>query len=469
VYSRLLELIEADRRFNLGDWEKTISLAYSGEIENLGRGPLFLLKQTDKIGFDKEISKMVMSERESVSPYVDRILTHVSKIRPLFIVIDNVDQIEDDKRQSEIFAEAQALSQKHKVSIILSLRDTTFRKYRSAPTFNAFEVDAIYIDPPSVVPVLARRFTFARKMLTGQKAELLLESGARFKADDIGAFFEIAAQSMLSVEGAELIDTLSGGDIRRGLSLAREFLASGHITADIALQKYLTDQSWRFPMHEVFKGSVLGGRKFYREEDSLLPNMFSSKLGVPGLQLLRLIIVASLVQRSQTSTFEGAIVEEMQATLHQVGIAQREVDAVLKTLLDSAILRTLDGGPVVQQSRLVPTRLAGYLVHDLMARFNYSEMCVLDAHVYADDLWEKIQHLTRKIQVEGNAISRLRFRIDRVKRFFDHLESVEDKWIIEAKRRNLGESWLQDIIKGRLRPQLEIDCDRALQSAQRVR
>jgi len=104
-----------------------------------------------------------------------------------------------------------------------------------------------------------------------------------------------------------------------------------------------------------------------------------------------------------------------------------------------------------------------------MARFNYSEMCVLDAHVYADDLWEKIQHLTRKIQVEGNAISRLRFRIDRVKRFFDHLESVEEKWIIEAKRRNLGESWLQDIIKGRLRPQLEIDCDRALQSAQRVR
>ena len=469
IYSRLLDLIERDKVFNLGDWSTSINPAYSEEIDNLSRGPLFLLRKTDPGEFDKEIAKLIMTERSLVVPYVDRILLHASKARSLFIVIDNVDQIEDDKRQSEIFAESQALSQKHKISIILSLRDTTFRKYRSSPTFNAFEVEAMYIDPPSVVPVLARRFTYARKLLAGKKADLLLESGAHFKADDIGAFFEIAAQSLLSTEGSELIETLSGGDIRRGLSLAKEFLASGHITADLALQKYLTDQAWRFPSHEVFKGCILGGRKFYREEDSLLPNMYCAKLGVPALQLLRLVISAALVQRAQTAAFEGAIVEELQATLHQVGVAQGEVDTVLKALVQSAIVRTVDGAPLCQQSRLFPTRLAGYLVHDLMGRFDYVEMCLLDAHIYDDELWATIQILTRKIQLEGSPVSRLRTRIERVKAFVSHLETIEERWIIEAKRRNLGESWLQDTLCGRLRPLLDTDCERALHSAQRHR
>lgn len=469
IYSRLLAHIEEDKDFQLGSWSDSIAPAYAEVIENLARGPLFLLKQADPAAFDKEVSKLVMAEREQCAPYVDRILANASKKYPIFVVIDNVDQIEEDRRQSEIFAEAQALSQKHRISIILSLRDTTFRKYRTSPTFNAFDLEALYIDAPSVVPVLARRFTYARKLLSGKKADLHLESGAHFKADDIGAFFEIAAQSLLSVDGSELIETLSGGDIRRGLSLAREFFASGHVTADLALQKYLTDKAWRFPIHEVFKGAVLGGRKFYREEDSLLPNMLCAKLGVPNLQLLRLVITAALVQRAQASTFEGAVVEEMQATLHQVGVAQSEVDSALRALISSAVVRTVDGAPLGQQSRLVPTRLAGYLVTDLCGRFNYAEMCALDAHIYDEELWSKMQNLAERVQIEGSPISRLRYRIERVKNFFDILELIEERWIIEAKRRNLGESWAQDTVRGRLRPLLELDCDRALKSAQRPR
>lgn len=465
IYSQLLRLIEEDTQFGLGDWGKSINPAYQVEIENLGRGPLFLLKRSDPTEFDKEVAKVIMKEREEVIPYVDRLIEYASKQRPIFIAIDNVDQIEDDKRQNEIFSEAQAFAQKQRINIIVSLRDTTYRKYRTSPTFDAFEVEAIYIDAPSVVPVLSRRFTFARKMLEGEKVDLLLDNGARFKVEDLGAFFEIAAQSLLSIDSAELIDTLSGGNIRRGLTLAREFLASGHVTADLALQKYLTNRDWRFPIHEVFKGAVLGGRKFYREEDSLLPNMFCAKLGFPTLQLLRLSVADYLVHMAQSASFEGAIVEELQATLHQIGISQREVDFVLKSLLDSSILRTSDGAPVAQESRLVPTRLAGFLVQDLMGRFNYAEMCALDAHIHDDGLWHTLRTTTQQIQVESNSITRLKLRIQRVKAFFDYLETIEEKWIIEAKRRNLDIAWLEAPIRTRLRPMFDKDCERALQSA----
>lgn len=465
LYAQLLELIESDSVFGMGDWDKTIYPSYKSEIDNLSRGPLFLLKKTDSVAFDKEVSAVIMNERKAVIPYVDRIISYVDQQRPIFIAIDNVDQIEDDKRQSEIFAEAQAFAQKHKVNIIISLRDTTYRKYRTSPTFDAFELEAVYIDAPSVIPVLSRRFAYARKMLENKKVELLLESGARFRVEDIGAFFEIAAQSLLSVDGAELLDTLAGGNIRRGLSLAREFLASGHVTADLALQKYLTDRAWRFPPHEVFKGAVLGGRKFFREEDSLLPNMYCAKIGIPSLQLLRLSITDFLVHLAQSSNFDGLIAEELQATLHQTGIAQREVDFVLKALIDSSIVRTLDGAPLNQTSRLVPTRLAGFLVQDLMGRFNYAEMCTLDAHIYDNDLWDAIRDLTQRVQMEPNRAAKLQIRIERVKAFLTYLEGVEERWLIEAKRRMLGQGWLNAPIKNRLRPLVLADCERALASA----
>ncbi|AVO40971.1 hypothetical protein C6571_06415 [Simplicispira suum] len=424
-----------------------------------------MLKKSDPAAFDKEVSSVIMNERKAVIPYVDRIVSYIDKQRPVFVTIDNVDQIENDQRQNEIFAEAQAFSQKHKVNIIIALRDTTYRKYRTSPTFDAFELEAVYIDAPSVIPVLSRRFAYARKMLENQKAELQLESGARFKVEDIGAFFEIAAQSLLSVDGAELLDTLAGGNIRRGLSLAREFLASGHVTADLALQKYLTDRAWRFPPHEVFKGAVLGGRKFFREEDSLLPNMYCAKIGIPSLQLLRVSITDFLVHLAQSSNFDGLIVEELQGTLHQVGIAQREVDFALKTLLDSSILRTLDGEPLNQSSRLIPTRLAGFLVQDLMGRFNYTEMCALDAHIYDNDLWGEIRDLTYRVQMEPGRAAKLQIRIQRVNAFLTYLEEVEERWLIEAKRRNLGQGWLNAPIKNRLRPLVHADCERALASA----
>lgn len=221
LYTQLLKLIEDDKEFGLGDFEKTVQPAFQDEIDKLARGALYLLKKADPVAFDKEISNLMMRERNEIVPYVDKIISFLAKQRPVFIAIDNVDQIDNDSRQTEIFAEAQALAQKHSVNIIVSLRDTTFRRYRTSPTFDAFELEALYIDPPSVVPVLSRRFAYARKLLEGQKVELVLEGGARFKVEDLGAFFEIASQSLLSVQGADLIATLSGGNVRRGLSLAR--------------------------------------------------------------------------------------------------------------------------------------------------------------------------------------------------------------------------------------------------------
>jgi hypothetical protein len=70
---------------------------------------------------------------------------------------------------------------------------------------------------------------------------------------------------MVSGDAGYMLEVLSGRDIRQGLQLTREFLASGHTSADKALQTYLASGEYVFPPHEIFKGAVLGKRKYYRE------------------------------------------------------------------------------------------------------------------------------------------------------------------------------------------------------------
>jgi len=173
------------------------------------------------------------------------------------------------------------------------------------------------------------------------------------------------------------------------------------------------------------------------------------------------------VNMAQSSSFEGMLVEELQETLHQVGIAERELDMVLRSLIEDSVIRTTDGAPLVHDSRIVPTRLAGYLVLELMGRFDYAEMCALDAHIYDDELWTNIRNLSHKIERETNRIRRLHLRLDRVKMFLDHLEIIEEKWVVEGKRRNLPQGWIQAPIKNRIRVQMSKDFDRAVVSAQR--
>ena len=104
----------------------------------------------------------------------------------------------------------------------------------------------------------------------------------------------------------------------------------------------------------------------YREEESLLPNLYDSKLGTESLQLLRFHILSRLAELASDAAFEAVAVSEIIDQLHLVGIPSGIVEACLKTLLDSRAIRTSDGLSLSPQSKIIPNRLAGYLVQELV-------------------------------------------------------------------------------------------------------
>ena len=320
IYRQLVSLIEMDTDFDLGDWRKSVRPAYAEMIDGLRRGPLNPPWSSDRTKFEIEIGTAINAERQECAPYVDRILNYASTKWPGYLIIDNVDQLDDQDLENRIFIEAQAIARRIGFSMIISVRESTYLRHKDSPSFNAFQVDSFYLDPPNVLPVLSRRFAYARRVLEGRPASLLSEKGFTIDVPNLGSCFDIVAKSVLDKDAGFTIEVLAGGNIRRGLGLVRSFLSSGHTNADRALTVYLTDGDYRFPPHEVFKGAVLGASKYYNDEAASLPNIFDSKLGAPGLQLLRLALVGFLVNKAASADFDGLPAREVAETMSRLGV-----------------------------------------------------------------------------------------------------------------------------------------------------
>lgn len=474
IFRELLGAIETDEDFKLGSWDHSVKYAYKGFIDTAKNGflkPLFL---ADPVAFDIEMAKQISKDRELVEPYVERILTWTKTRHPVFLVIDNVDQFEREEFQRDIFIEAQAGAKRMGLNVIMSLRDATYLRHRNSPSFDAFQVDSLYIDAPQTLAVLSRRFTYAKKFLEGKSAEIRTESGVTFRVTNLAEFLSSVSASLLSEKNGYLIEILAGGDLRRALNLVREFLSSGHTSSDRVLWAYAEgadgqdrgpkDKRLAFPRHEIFKACVLGQRRFYREEDSLLPNIFDSKLGSSGKQLLRIHLLAKLVAVSSAQGQEGILVESIHSDLYQIGVSDADVGTVIRQLIEFRAIRTGDGRALTDKSQLLPTRLGGYLVRDLAQEFAYVELCTLDTNIFSDRYWLELKDLTLQID-RSTGYSQLALRCKRAKLFVEYIKELEEQWTVHCRRFQLSSGWDEQIIGTQVVPALNEDVQRVINSA----
>jgi hypothetical protein len=114
---------------------------------------------------------------------------------PVFLVVDNVDQLESQDDEAIIFSESIALAHKNSLNLILSLRDATFVKHRSSPTFDAYDFATIAIDAPAIPAVLSRRFFLMKQLLAGRSGNFIAENGARVEVADLSVISDLVSSN----------------------------------------------------------------------------------------------------------------------------------------------------------------------------------------------------------------------------------------------------------------------------------
>ncbi len=438
IHSSLRDQINSDPY--LGDYERCIRHAYKSDIEALFRGPLFLLS-SDEGEKKRRISDLLGSQYDKVQPYNEKILEYAARNSPVFLVVDNVDQFEDQEIQANIFSTAMALSHKLNLNLVCSLREATYVVHRNTATFDAFDFDPISIDSPEVKAVLSRRFFVAKQILQGRSGHFIAENGAQVHLSDMSIIIDLIQSSVLGSEIGNLIEILATSDIRLALRMTREFLQSGYTASGKALQIYQRTGTYLLPPHEALRAIMVGNQAVYEERFSVIGNPFDARCGRTEVQLLRLYILAALVQYGGSQAFQGLAGDEIRRVVREIGYGD---DVTLRVLQDLCRLRfayTLSHSAASLEATYVASRLGGYVVKILVGNLTFLENVMVDTFIADQTVWEELRVLTDQIYNQRDIIKKLGIRKTRAEQFFAYMKASYVPLRGESLRRAVPVEW----------------------------
>jgi len=439
-------LYRALRNYAADDWfmrnyEQCVRPAYRDQIRALRDGPLKILADDNKI--NERIADFLLAQSQSTD-YVDHLYAYAATKSPAFLVIDNVDQFEPVEQQSRIFAESMALAHKLRLNLVLCLRDSTFVRHRSSPTFDAFDFTPISIDAPAIPAVLSKRFFLAKQLLSGKSGKFIAENGARVEVSDLSIVADMISSSVLGTSVGAIIDALATSDVRLALRMTREFLESGYTNPGRAINTYRTTGRYILPRHEALRSVLLGNHPVYSEEYSILANPFDARLSRTNHQMLRLFVLTSLVTMSSRSDFRYADGSDIRTALKEIGFGDGATKRVLEDLCSARFLFTSAHGEPTLGSSFYPSRLGGLVIRILMADPTFLEAVMMDTFIPDRADWDGLRAQSEEIDSERNVIARLKLRHERILTFYRAMHTQYKTVLDEARRRSLAQEWCED-------------------------
>jgi hypothetical protein len=397
-----------------------------------------------------------------VEPYVDKIFRHLAATSLCVVVLDNIDLYEDEELEKTVFSEGLAFSKRIYCNVIVTIRETTFVKHKTNSAFDAYELRKLWLDAPDFKAVLSARLTYAKKILEDKYAKIDLRNGMHLEVPDLSVFFDIVQRSVLQGLPGDFIDYMTDANIRRGLTLVTNLLTSGHIQADRAIANYIKGETrYSFPMHEVFKGTMLGQWKYFKEGRADCINLFDARLGSKNLRLLRFHLLNLLLVRARSEASLEVAVKDCTLLFSNCGASEAQIVVCLEFLCKHGLVRNSSAEGVQATSSVTITRTGGYYVRVLCNDFPYIEACLLDTAIEDHAVWDELQGLTLRIEKTRSLSSRMELRVKRIEVFLNYLERLEFDVIDGAP----GVSALTglSLIKAGVAP----DIDKALAGARR--
>jgi len=425
IYRKLRDYLLDDHVGKLTDYVHAVEPAYRQEIDALKRGPYAALADS-KEEFARITANHIGKDFDAIEPYVDKVFRHIAQEHLCVVVLDNIDLYEDDALETTVFAEGLAFSKRIRCNVIVSIRDKTFVRHQTDATFDAYELRKLWLDPPNFKAVLSRRLTYSKKILERKSARVSLSNGMYVQVPDLSAFFDIVQRSILQQQAGDYIDALSDSNIRRGLTLVTNFLTSGHINADRAITTYINENAaYTFPFHEVFKGTMLGQWKHFREDKSEGVNLFDARLGSHVLRLLRLTMLNYMLNRAQQEHSVEVSVLDCVRLFSACGASPTHVVDCLRFLQRKGLVRSVAAEDVDQESVIVLTRSGGYYTKILSRKLSYVEECMFDTAIDDVEAWQTLNEATTAIEREFSIPKRMEMRKERITAFLDYLCTIE--------------------------------------------
>ncbi|MGM1023033.1 MAG: hypothetical protein ACQEXV_21595 [Bacillota bacterium] len=267
-----------DEHLKIFEDQSVLLNVFSNDL-NKKKAVLSLLPEDQKNIKRAEIIQDIMNNDKET--YMKRIFEYIQKNGfSTCIVYDNVDQLDADL-QTKLFLHGNAVKERLRTTLILSLREEVYYQHENDKTFNFSDCDVFHIPAPKIFNVLAKRLKAIKDDYSDEDVLFGIKNSQgmsiTLKKLDI---LEVLNQTFLGTqENALLLELLSNRDIRESLRLFKRIISSPNIKYDDLLLaagassvKVTLDRRIKFD--ELLRGLALDNRVHYLSSKSKIINIF---------------------------------------------------------------------------------------------------------------------------------------------------------------------------------------------------
>lgn len=371
---------------------------YNLDIESFSEGVYKKLREVDETAYLKEEMQFLQRKVERTDEHLRRSLEHLSRGRRKQIVVflDNADQRDHDVQQ-QVFLVAQEMADRWPATVFVTLRPETFHTSVKTGALSGYHPKAFTISPPRIDRVVELRLAFALKITSG---EIPLHT----RGTDIKVTFSpmdsVLRAFLYSIERRddlfELLDNLSGGNVRLALDLVRNFFGSGHVNTEKIVEIFSKERRYLIPLHEFLRAVIYGDGEHYSPTTRTpIQNLFDISSADPREHFLLPVLLGILVNWSARGEDEGFLdLRDVYERLHALGFVADQVDLAIARAHRGKLIethgRTAPGSEGAPPTAARITSVGAYHVERLAELFVYIDAMIVDTPILDDETRREI-------------------------------------------------------------------------------
>lgn len=418
----------------------------------------------DSGAFDAALTPHLQKWQHNPSDYVPRLLTVAGSRygRSVVVFIDNVDQL-SPTYQAQIFLLAQRATRSLGSITVVSLREESYYSATVQRTFTAYSNRKFHIASPRFRTLIASRIQYATRWLESEGAQASLPGfapGNRIAIDKaaIGEFLRIVEFSIFEQNHniARLIEALCFGNMRLALEMFTTFLGSGATDVDKMLRIYRREGAYFVAFHEFVKSIMLGDRRYYKEAQSPIMNVFDCgpEKNSSHFTTLRLLKYLRTLRGQATPEGQGycelaRVVGAMEDVFDNREDAVRCLNRLVVRQLVETDTRSTESIRNAVTARVTAAGL--YYLAYLGQSFAYLDLVLQDTPLNAPDVEQELRRSVDQVDNLGGRdeekLQRMDVRFARVDTFLRYLSREE-----EEERARLGLDRLESMLAEPIMP-----------------
>jgi hypothetical protein len=393
--------------------------------------------------------------RAETETYLDSLVSYAQdhSKKTILIILDNADQ-KEFSTQKKVFEFANQICTRYPVSIVASLRESSYFRLCQTRTADAFSQQQVFhIQAPTLKFVLEQRFKHLSKIIKEKAIEFESASGAHIKVKDLSNFIDLLKRSLLeSKDSARIqlfLSAMSNGSIRHSFQMIYDFLTSGHSKMETYFWDYTVHKKNSIPFHEFFASVLLDGMGFFSERNShMFLNIYarSGKFDDSHFTRLRILKLTESLSTSNSFKPEDFVkIEDIRTRFLKIGVSKLTLEGHLKALLRFGLLTSDTQQDVDDDTDLFHnsedpisihlTACGKYYLDNIYSSFEYLSRIIPDTQIFCADTYTTI-HKAMHFYKDRYFDVPLHQSVNATQAFFDYLKTEEQKEIKELALRD---------------------------------